>query len=240
MTLSFSVTNWAAWGAGLEEKQDWLSQEKLSDLADLSDTSPNIKDLPMMLRRRLSRLGRMVMRVTHDIEEVKNLPLIFSSRYGESVQTVKLLKDLSLKEPLSPTVFSMSVHNGLAGLFSITSKNKQPHTAISAGSASFCHGLLEACSMLKVNPQQPVLLVHYDEPLSSFYDEAGDETVTPMAIALRLEKTTETKMSYSVSQNKGLATHEDAALSFMDYILKNKKHWSWQDGRTQWDSHHVA
>ncbi|MDV7341019.1 beta-ketoacyl synthase chain length factor [Terasakiella sp. A23] len=239
MSLSFSVTNWAAWGAGLETRDDWLSSQPLV-LSDDVNASPNIKDLPMMLRRRLSHLGRMVMRVTHDLEMEDSLPLVFSSRYGESDQTVKLLESLSVKEPLSPTIFSMSVHNGLAGLFSITTRNKQPHTAISAGAASFCNGLLEACAMLQVNPEQPVLLVHYDGPLSDFYENFGDERVKPMALALRLEKTGRDPLSFAAVKNVEADSKEDAALSFMDYLLKNKKSWSWNDGRTQWNSSYAG
>ncbi len=188
-----------------------------------------------MLRRRLSGLGRMVMRVVHDLDDIHDLPMVFSSRYGESVQTVKMLQSLSHREPLSPTIFSTSVHNGLAGLLSIILKNRQPHTAISAGSASFCNGLIEACAVLHRNPDTPVLFVHYDEPLADFYDGFNDKTVQPLAVALVIQSDKKGQISCSTSMPDGKASQEDAALSFMDGFLKKKKSWFWHNGRTQWN-----
>ena len=239
MPVSFNVLNWSAWGPGLETCQKWISSQNFSDMLQHSEETPNVKDLPMMLRRRLSRLGRMVMRVTHDLDDISNIPMVFSSRYGESQQTVKMLQSLSQKEPLSPAIFSMSVHNGLAGLLSISSKNICAHTAVAAGPASFCNGLLEACAILKFNPNTPVLLVHYDEPLSSFYEGFSDETIKPMALALIIGQGDVEHISYSVSKADGIRNEEDAALSFMDGFLKKKTSWFWSDGRTQWNFKHV-
>nr|WP_240492883.1 beta-ketoacyl synthase chain length factor [Candidatus Terasakiella magnetica] len=216
-----------------------MSSQDISETLKKNDDVPDVKDLPMMLRRRLSRLGRMVMRVTHDLDAVESIPMVFSSRYGESAQTVKMLRSLSQKEPLSPANFSMSVHNGLAGLFSITSKNIQPHTAVSAGPASFCNALLEAGTMLQLNPETPVLLVHYDEPLPDFYEGFCDETVKPMAMALVIQQSDSEQISYSVSKADGNGNKEDAALNFMDGFLKKKRNWFWSDGRTQWNFQHV-
>ncbi|WP_417822319.1 beta-ketoacyl synthase chain length factor [Terasakiella sp.] len=239
MPAAFNVSNWSAWGPGLETYQKWMSSQDLSETLKKNDDVPDVKDLPMMLRRRLSRLGRMVMRVTHDLDDIKNIPMVFSSRYGESAQTVKMLQSLSQKEPISPAHFSMSVHNGLAGLFSITSKNIQAHTAVSAGPASFCNALLEAGTMSQLNPETPVLLVHYDELLPDFYEGFSDETVKPMAMALVIRQNASEQISYSVSKTDGNRSKEDAALNFMDGFLKKKKSWFWSDGRTQWNYHHV-
>lgn len=223
MTISFCVSEIAVWTPG-----------------DDSENGPDVKDLPMMLRRRLSHLGKMAMRVAHDIEDRSKASLVFSSRYGESAQTVKLLQSLALKEPLSPAGFSMSVHNGLAGLLSITSKNKMPHSAISAGEASFCNALMEACAQLACQPDVPVLLVHYDEPLPDFYDPFADPNVTPVAVAMLLEKSNGTDHTYGVSSTKAGKSSQDAALSFVEYLSMKKQSWSWTDGRTEWTCQHAA
>ncbi len=226
MSVTFSISRWSAWGAGVETCSESL--KKPSEAA-------NVKQLPMMLRRRLSGLGRRVMGVVHDLGDVHDLPMVFSSRYGESVQTVKLLQSLSYCEPLSPTIFSTSVHNGLAGLLSIILKNTQSHTAVSAGSASFCNGLLEACAMLHLNPDTPVLFVHYDEPLADFYDKRNGDTIQPVFVALVLQCDKKGQISCSTSKPDGKASQEDAALSFMDGFLKKKKNWFWHNGQTQWN-----
>ncbi|WP_417797590.1 beta-ketoacyl synthase chain length factor [Terasakiella pusilla] len=240
MTLSFSVRDWAAWGPGLETLQAWEESDNLFEDLRAEDLAPPVKDLPMMLRRRLSRLGRMMMRVSHDVDPQDQAAVVFSSRYGESAQTVTLLQSLSLSEPLSPANFSMSVHNGLAGLLSIATKNTKPHTAISAGKGSFCAGLLEACALLSSGQEGRVLLVHCDEPLSDFYEGFTDPSVKPFALALVLEAKGKEALSLSVTSGQGQGPScEDAALGFIEHVLKAHKAWSWCDGRTSWNINYV-
>jgi len=216
MSLSFSIKDWSMWQA------------------DASEVAPNVKDLPMMLRRRLSRLGKIAMRVAHDIKDEKAVLLVFSSRYGESAQTIKLLLALADKEPLSPAGFSMSVHNGLAGLLSIATKNTQNHTAISAGPSSFSHGLLEAVCLLQNENTDGVLLVHYDEPLPEFYGPFHDEAFPTAGLALYLEKPNAGSLILSVSSAQGEASPEEDAISFAESVLQKNDNWSWTDSRTCW------
>ncbi len=225
MSLSFHVSDWSFWTPESE---------------NVDQQGPNVKDLPMMLRRRLSKLGKMAMRVAHDINLESSVPLVFSSRYGESAQTVKLLHSLAQEEPLSPAGFSMSVHNGLAGLLSIASKNTQPHTAVSAGKASFCNALLEATAQLQSSEAKGVLLVHYDEPLPEFYAPFGDETVKPQSLALYLKKGGDTSYTLSLSNRPAPASEEDAAQSFSSFMDGESASWAWSDGRTSWIVEHGA
>lgn len=238
MSLNFTLKSWSAWSPGLDNHADWsswahISQRKISDVEN-----PGVKDLPMMLRRRLSPLGRMAMRVAHDVKLDETPHLVFSSRYGETQQTLKLLQSLALNEPVSPVGFSTSVHNALAGLLSISSKNTKPHTAVSAGKASFCAALLEAICLLHDTPRDPVLLVHYDNPLPEFYAPFGDETVEPLALALLLEKgssNAESSFSMNIAKSKVCNNTEDAALNFIRYIIGPDKNWSWSNDATEWN-----
>jgi hypothetical protein len=78
------------------------------------------------------------------------------------------------------------VHHALIGLLSIIHGNRRGHVAVAAGQESFCFGLLEAAACLADNPEESVVLVHYDEPLPepfSTFNETGEQ---PVALALAL------------------------------------------------------
>lgn len=105
---------------------------------------PEIPTLPGL--RRLTPLGRKVlqhMQSTSCSLDGKAMPWIIASRDGESRHKVDLLVDLSNGNLLSPTDFSMSVHNAIAGIYSIASGNTEPYTTVAAGSRTFEMGLLE-------------------------------------------------------------------------------------------------
>jgi hypothetical protein len=236
MALNFSVKSWSAWSPGLTTPDDWVSWAHRSVRPICDDQIIDVKDLPMMLRRRLSPLGRMAMRVAHDVEHNPLPHLIFSSRYGETTQTLKLLHSLALNEPVSPAGFSASVHNSLAGILSISSKNTKPHTAISAGKETFCAGLLEALCQMNDTPESSALLVHYDEPLPEFYAPFRDESVEPLALALLLERNeTDNAFCFSIGTSDiPVENNEDCAHSFIRFILNNENSWTWSHKSTQW------
>jgi hypothetical protein len=88
---------------------------------------------------------------------------------------------------LSPTDFSLSVHNAWAGMLSIINENARGHSALAAGPDTFAFGLLEALTILRTEPSVPVLLLFTDEPLPEIYQELvgnSDETMA-MGIILR-------------------------------------------------------
>jgi hypothetical protein len=123
-----------------------------------------------MLRRRLSPLARMSLHVAHACAEgLSQLRLVFASRHGELNRTMDLLRQLAHDEPLSPTAFSLSVHNTAAGIFSIVRRDRSPATAIAAGDETLGCALLEAYCQLEADPALPVLVVYADEPLPEPY-----------------------------------------------------------------------
>jgi hypothetical protein len=143
--------------------------------------------MPMLLRRRLGKLGQLAVSAAYEAGAAPSVRYVFSSRHGEFGRTLALLRGAALGEPLSPAEFSVSVHNALAGLLSIASKATSGHTALAAGADSFAYGLVEAAASLAAAPDQPVLLVYYDEPLPAPFDELvppGGEA--PLACALLL------------------------------------------------------
>ena len=91
-----------------------------------------------------------------------SLPSVFASTHGELAITDYMGRTLA-EDPcaISPTKFHNSVHNAAAGYWTIGAGCTRPATAISAHSASFAEGLLEALVQLQLEAEA-VLLVAYD------------------------------------------------------------------------------
>jgi hypothetical protein len=94
---------------------------------------------------------------------------------------------LEAGEEISPTAFSLSVHNAIAGLFSMVWQNKLQSTVVAPGEEGMAAGFIEALGLLQEGAEQ-VLLVFYDEPLLPFYPAAPFKlsTETSRALALRI------------------------------------------------------
>jgi hypothetical protein len=113
---------------------------------------------------------------------------VLSTRHGELGRALSILASIEAEELPSPTDFTMSIHHALLGLLSIHCDNRLGHTALSAGADSFAAGLLEAAACIAERPEEPVMLVHADEPLPAPYDvfREEDDAALPLVMALLL------------------------------------------------------
>jgi hypothetical protein len=145
--------------------------------------------VPALLRRRVSALGRQALSLAWGLPEAANARLILSSRHGEFDRTLSLLEAAADQSSLSPADFTMSVHNALIGLLSIAHGNRGGHIAIAAGHESFCFGLLEAIACLKEKPEEPIVLIHFDEALPGAFAKFNESESQPIALALALSAT---------------------------------------------------
>lgn len=154
----------------------------LSDAGSLA-----LPQVPAMLRRRLSPLGKCAFKAALALLEAgETLPSVFVSRHGETQQTLELLQELVKGEPLSPTAFSLSVHNAISGVFSIARNDVSSVTALAAAEGPLFHGLLEACGMLQSHSR--VLCVFYEAPLPDLYRQFEPGEPFTHAIALLLSR----------------------------------------------------
>jgi hypothetical protein len=101
---------------------------------------------------------------------LQDIPAIFCSRHGECGRSADLLIDLARQLPLSPTAFSLSVHNATGGLFSIARHDHANSLALAAGHSTVEHAVIEACSLL-ADGAPAVLLVAADGPLPAMYQQ---------------------------------------------------------------------
>jgi hypothetical protein len=175
---------------------------------------------PALLRRRVSPLGQEALRAVWSLPETQTSRIIASSRHGEFGRTLSILDTLVGDAEVSPADFTLSVHHALVGLLSIACGNRQGHTAVAAGSESFCFGFLEALSCLSERPDEPVVLVHYDEPLPEpfavFDRPAGHPEVLALVLAAAAEGA---PLSLATAPaGKNLSRSHSHAMDFLTFL----------------------
>lgn len=184
--LRFAIDSWAAWAPGLEDRAAWSIWLKTpGPLVDNERSSPPLREIPAVLRRRANRDGRAALQATLWADPAQG-PIIFASRYGEIIRSVELLEQLAAHETLSPTTFSLSVHNAVGALFSIARSHKSNYTAISAGDETVEAAFTEALGLL-ADSAPVVTVVYYESPLPEIYSAFDEPNSIVRAWACRLK-----------------------------------------------------
>ena len=168
--VTFSIARHAYWAPGLTTLAAWTQWAQAPVAAPIIlGEEPGVKAMPPMLRRRAGFFGKMALEVAYEcLDGRTDVPVVFCSRHGEVARAVELLSDLARGEPLSPTAFSMSVHNAHVGLLTIARKDRANHIALAAGGATIEHAVIEACGLL-ADGAASVLLVACDAPLPELF-----------------------------------------------------------------------
>ncbi|MGE5540444.1 MAG: beta-ketoacyl synthase chain length factor [Gemmatimonas sp.] len=180
--LSFRVVGWAAWTPGRDSEAAWRTWAGAPGVAAGGTATASV---PLALRRRLTPLGQAAMRCAWGLPDAASARMVFASRNGEFARTLSILDGIVSGDSVSPADFTLSVHHALAGVLSIAQGNRRGHTTVAAGPDSFGFGLLEAVASLAERPEEPVLLVYYDEPLPAPYATFAT-CAEPLALALSL------------------------------------------------------
>jgi hypothetical protein len=166
------------------------SEERLLPLAssgilEVTTGAPEIGFVDPMLRRRLGPLGRGMLHGAGRVAEgLGPLASVFASRHGDVTRTTPILEDLARGLPPSPTLFSMNVHNAVAGVWSIARQDPSPSVSLAAGPETFGWGLLEAFSLHAASPANPTLFVYGEDPLPPPFSGFADLEVPLHAVAL--------------------------------------------------------
>lgn len=187
--MEFRLESWGAMAPGLESKAGW--QQWLRNPVEINAAlgQVSLPGIPAMLRRRFNTLGKCAMAAALPlVQEIEAIPSIFASRHGDTETSYSLLHSIGQNEPMSPTSFSLAVHNAVAGLFSIARKDTSAVTAIAAMEGLVLQALLEAIGQLQQSER--VLCVIYDIPLPDYYRQHSDDTGNrfPYAIAMILSR----------------------------------------------------
>lgn len=189
-----------------------------------------------MQRRRLSRLARMAFHVGWPLAEGQgSLPLVFVSRHGETPRTFELLSDLAAEQPLSPTQFSLSVHNAIIGLWSILRGETSEMTALAAAGDGLENGILEAQALLTEGAKAVLLIIAEEQPPAAYSSWIDD---VPFAYAVGLLLTPGGDWSLQL-QHDGQSASEcpwPHALNLVRHLLDGQPHWQhlWKSRAWNW------
>ncbi len=156
---------WAAELPGWEASRGLLCSKVENVASSASRPAPSL--LASAERRRAPDSVLLAIEVAQQAcamagRDPRALPNVFASAYGDLAINDYLCATLA-RAPLevSPTKFHNSVHNAPAGYWTIATGCMISSTAISAGSATFGAGLLEA-ALLACSESCPVLFAAYD------------------------------------------------------------------------------
>ena len=197
--LSVALRRWSAWAPGIESPEAWRSW-CAAPAPIAAEGMPDARFLPPMLRRRCSPLSRAMLHVAFDAcpeAERAAVRTVFASRHGENKESFPLFAGIAAREPLSPTRFTMTVHNVQAGLFSIAAGNRQASSSLAAEEDTFPAAFLEALAHLEREPGRSVLLVMGDVPIAPLFEPLIPEPSVSYALALLLARDGEgTKLGF--------------------------------------------
>lgn len=142
--------------------------------------------VPALLRRRLTPIGRQALSAALRLGAGRGGKMLLSSRHGEFARTALLMESVTQEGSVSPAEFSLSVHNAIVGLASMASGNRAGHGAMAAGRDSLGYALVEAATSLLETPDEPIVLLHYDEPVPEIFATTLPADEPALLIGLRL------------------------------------------------------
>jgi hypothetical protein len=228
----FILCKWSAWAPGLIARDDRL----------MESGNPVVPEcVPKMLQRRLTPLARGVFNAADKcVESGKTFPVVFSSAHGEICKSLAMLKTIQAGHELSPTAFSLSVHNAIAGLFSIAYRNSQEITVIAPGQEGIAPAFIEALGMLHEGADE-VLIILYDEPIADFYPIApfNLNSPYPCVLALRIALAGDglPLQLYRCTQSRDDGEHPVQLLMFLRFLLAEERSLSIGNQGHSWTWH---
>ncbi len=183
--LTLRLKSWKAVTPELGSNRAWQCSADHPSVIDINDASAAIKQIPPMLRRRFNLAGRCVIGAAIPLLEIdQQIPSVFVSKHADAQLSLSLQKDLGQDLPVSPTDFSLAVHNAISGLLSIARKDTSAVTSIAPEQGMVVNGLVEALGLLQEHDE--VLCVFFDAPLPELIDDGSTALSFPFAIAMLL------------------------------------------------------
>jgi hypothetical protein len=186
--MHFRIDQYRAWAPTLDTPEAWKAWAHQPVHLHDNNEQPACEFLPAMQRRRLSRLARMTLDVAWPLcGENEQLPFVFASHHGETPRTFALLSDVAAEQPLSPTQFGLSVHNAIAGQWSILRGQRGESVAIAGETDTFEHAMVEAATLLAEGAPSVLVVIGEERPAAA-YDSWINDVPFSYALALKVGK----------------------------------------------------
>lgn len=213
--FSFNICRWNIACNKMLTPDDWKAGKNhwLQHCRHQQNIMPELAFLAPMKRRRLNDSARLFFEAAWILcEPGSNLPVVYASQNSEVNRSFALWKMLLQEGCVSPTSFSLSVHNALVGQWSEMQQVKAETTALTAQKDNLETALTEAYLLLN-DGYDKVLVVVMESPLSENYN------VQPIirqpfayALAMIVEKGEQYQLSLHTVSSAQNNTDTDTAL----------------------------
>ncbi len=202
--MNFHIESWNALAPGLDNREDWRRWLRQPLPIDEQLGKVALDDIPALLRRRFSTLGKCAMGAALPLlEDVDHIPSIFASRHGDTQLSFSLLRQIGLREQISPANFSLAVHNAVSGLFTIARRDTSEVITIAAMGGLVLPTVFEAIGQLQ--DSERVLCVIYDIPLQEFFEQHTSESEISFPYAIAMILCRESGQAFSLESNAATA-----------------------------------
>lgn len=191
---------------------------------------------PVMLRRRLTPLGKLVASALAAVHLRDEEPFVVASSWGDSGKSCQLVSEMTATGDVSPAGFTSSVHNAASGAAGIWLKNHAPAPAVSAGNFTTEAGLTE--SFLQLQTSESVVLVRAEAPLPNVWDHPAHELIAPAVPyvwALRLTRQpSEAGVSLTPTATVGAVAATAPLPIDLTFLLSDTPQWLHAEGERGW------
>ena len=191
---------------------------------------------PVMLRRRLTPLGKLVASALAAVHLRDEEPFVVASSWGDSGKSCQLVSEMTATGDVSPAGFTSSVHNAASGAAGIWLKNHAPAPAVSAGNFTTEAGLTE--SFLQLQTSESVVLVRAEAPLPNVWDHPAHELIAPAVPyvwALRLTRQpSEAGVSLTPTATVGAVAATEPLPADLTFLLSDTPQWLHAEGERGW------
>jgi len=172
---------------------------------------PDVSFVPMLTRRRLSYISRMVVlvsdQVSRDNEGNKFTPCMvtFASQFGEISQQLKISQTLLDTGMVSPAHFSLSVFNASIANASILETNTAGYSAVFSGKDAFTTGLTDCIAALESESADTRTFIFADELIPETYAPVAGVPYPNAVCAIALRLTTDESKANPTFKNVDIA-----------------------------------
>ena len=173
---------------------------------------PDVSFVPMLTRRRLSYISRMVVlvsdQVSRDNEGNKLTPckVTFASQFGEISQQLKISQTLLDTGMVSPAHFSLSVFNASIANASILETNTAGYSAVFSGKDAFTTGLTDCIAALESESTDTRTFIFADELIPETYAPVAGVPYPNAVCAIALRLTTDESKANPTFKNVDIAS----------------------------------
>lgn len=173
---------------------------------------PDVSFVPMLTRRRLSYISRMVVlvsdQVSRDNEGNKLTPckVTFASQFGEINQQLKISQTLLDTGMVSPAHFSLSVFNASIANASILETNTAGYSAVFSGKDAFTTGLTDCIAALESESTDTRTFIFADELIPETYAPVAGVPYPNAVCAIALRLTTDESKADASFKNVDIAS----------------------------------